>query len=201
MSDADRDKWNSRYREGAYRDRQYPSVLLEQQVPDILCHQRSASHSNTRPRALDLACGSGRNALYLARLGYQVDAVDISAEALSQARKSARGVPITWMERDLDEGLPGALRDYDLIVMIRYLDMLLVHTAAERLHPGGYLVCETHLQTTEAVAGPSTATFRSEPGALRQAAGDLDIVLYHEGITEDPDGRKVALAQLVATRT
>lgn len=201
MSDADRVKWDNRFREGAYGDRQHPSVLLEQQVPDILRHQRSTSHSSARPRALDLACGAGRNAVYLAQLGYQVDAVDISREALARARKTARGAPITWMERDLDDGLPGALRDYDLIVIIRYLDLLLVHTAAERLHQGGYLICETHLQTTEEVAGPSGDGFRAEPGALRKAASDLDIVMYDEGLSLDPDGRQVALAQLVATRS
>jgi len=200
MSTADREKWNQRFNEGAYEDRTYPSALLEQQVPDILQHQRDVPHQNTRPRALDLACGAGRNAFYLARKGYQVDAVDIAPEALARARKQGRGSPITWIERDLDDGLPGALRDYDLIVIIRYLDLLLVHSAAERLHRGGFLICEAHLQTNEAVAGPSSKAFRVKPGALREAAGDLEIVMYQEGISEDPDGQRVALAQLVAMR-
>ncbi len=200
MSAADREKWNLRFKEGAYQDRTWPAVLLEQQVPDILQHQRDVPHENTRPRALDLACGAGRNAFYLARLGYQVDAVDISTEALARARKQGRGSPITWIERDLDDGLPGALRDYDLIVIMRYLDLLLVRSAAERLHRGGYLICESHLQTQEAVAGPSSKTFRASPGELLEAAGDLEIIMYHEGLSKDPDGRRVALAQLVAMR-
>ncbi len=74
MSRSDRDKWNDRYRRGAYRERSQPSVLVKEYVPDIFASQQAANGGDGTLRALDLACGAGRNALYLARLGYGVDA-------------------------------------------------------------------------------------------------------------------------------
>lgn len=198
MSTTDRDKWQRRYREGAYAERRHPGELIKQHAPDILAQHRTSG----TPRALDLACGAGRNALYLARLGFTVDAVDISAEALTRGHDVARveGLPIHWIERDLDTGLPDTGEDYDLILIMRYLDPALVRAAGARLRPGGYLIGEVHLQTDQDVAGPRTPAFRAEPGALRAAAEGLEIVDYREGVTHDPDGDPVALARLLARR-
>jgi len=205
MSIVDRDKWNERYRAGAYADRTQPGVLVAEVVPDIVATQRGAGAApggaGAAPlRALDLACGAGRNALFLASLGYQVDALDISAEALSRGADYARsrGVTVSWLEHDLDLGLPRGLWNYDLILIMRYLDLSLVAAAAERLRAGGYLVCEAHLVTQESVIGPRDPTFRVRPGELRDAVAALDVVEYWEGLATDPDGRAVALARLVA---
>ncbi len=201
MSDADRDKWQRRYRDGAYGTRTHPSALVGEHVPGILAIQQARDGGRV-PEALDLACGAGRNAVYLARLGYRVDAVDIAREALERGEQAARaaGVRVSWICRDLDDGLPPGLGPYDLIVIVRYLDLSLVSEAAERLRPGGYLVCESHLETTAAVIGPRDPHFRAAPGALRAAASTLEIVHHWEGLTNDPDGRAVALARLVARR-
>ena len=67
MSEADRKRWNERYKAGAYGQRTHPSALLATMVEQWLPVRGGA-------RALDLACGAGRNALYLAEQGYQVDA-------------------------------------------------------------------------------------------------------------------------------
>lgn len=198
MSSNDRDKWNERYREGAYLDRIHPSALVAECVPDI-ARQGAA----TEPlRALDVACGAGRNALFLAGLGYRVDALDISAEALARGERTARdrNLDISWVEHDLDRGLPRSLRDYHLAVLMRYLDLSLVSAMAERLVPGGYLVCEAHLVTDTPVIGPRDPNFRARPGELRDAVRGLDVAEYWEGHTQDPDGRAVALARLVARR-
>jgi len=199
MSGSDRDKWNDRYRRGAYRERRHPSVLVKEYVPDIFASQQN---SGAELRALDLACGAGRNALYLARLGYRVDALDVSSEALARAEQAARAeaLPISCVVHDLDHGLPRGLRDYDLILIMRYLDLSLVASVVERLSPGGYLICEAHLASAEPVIGPRDAAFRAQPGELRAAATGLDIAEYWEGSTQDPDGRAVALARLVARR-
>lgn len=202
MSGIDRDKWDARYREGAYRDRTRPSALLTEHVPEILATQRAVAGETAPLRALDLACGAGRNALYLAGLGYQVDALDISAEALDRAERAAqdRGLQVSWMVHDLDQGLPRRLPDYDLVVVIRYLDVSLVTAAADRLRPGGSLICEAHLMSDEPVIGPRDPNFRARPGELRAAVAGLDIAEYWEGQTLDPDGRAVALVRLVAGR-
>ena len=188
MSGRDRSKWNRRYREGAYSLRPGPSALLENWVGRI-----------PPGRALDVACGAGRNALYLAAQGFQVDAVDISAEGLQRARASAQhaGLCINWMERDLDEPLRLEHR-YQLILIVRYVNLPLVRRLAGHLAPGGYLICEQHLVSDADVIGPANPAFRVKPGELQEAAGELQILQLEEALVRDPDGSTAALGRLVA---
>ena len=188
MSGKDRAKWNKRYRDGAYAQRTRPSALLESWIGRI-----------PPGRALDVACGAGRNALYLAAHGFEVDAVDISGEGLNRARASAQqsGLDVNWMERDLDEPLL-LEHSYQLILVIRYVNLPLIRSLAASLAPGGYLVCEQHLLTDADVIGPANPSFRVKPGDLQLAAGGLRIHRLEEFLVEDPDGRMAALARVVA---
>ena len=188
MSNADRKKWNDRYRTGAYQERDRPSEFLTRWLPQI-----------SSGRALDVACGAGRNAFYLAEAGFTVDAVDVSGEGLACAKASAcdRGITVNWIELDLDTGIPGDDR-YDLILMIRYVNPALLASLPERLRPGGYLLCEEHLVTTAEVIGPENPRFRVQPGELEKAASQMHVVFCEETLHADPDGRSVALARLVA---
>ncbi|MDH3641327.1 MAG: methyltransferase domain-containing protein [Gammaproteobacteria bacterium] len=190
MSKADREKWDRRYAQGAFAERSHPNAFLEQWVPDL-----------PLGRALDIACGAGRNSLFLAAAGYTVDALDISAEALARAAASAehRGLQINWIERDLDSGLPDAGL-FDLIIMLRYVNLPLLCTLGDRLNPGGHLVVEEHLATDADVIGPRSSRFRVEPGDLASAADGLRVRHCDELLSTDPDGRPVALARLVACR-
>lgn len=168
-------------------------------MPEILAQQLDAKTSNEPLRALDIACGAGRNSFYLADLGYQVDAIDVSAEGLNRARAkcSDHHASIRWIEHDLDEGLPADLPLADLIVIIRYLDLDMVRAALRQVRPGGFVLCEVHLATEQVVAGPSGAAFRAAPSALFDAAIGLEIISYWEGVTRDPDQAVVAVARLV----
>ncbi len=188
MSAADREKWDERYRLGAYVDRVHPSAWLERWLPDV-----------TPGRALDVPCGAGRNAIFLASQGFSVTGIDISDVALARAEATAgaRGLSVEWLRRDLDTG-HGVTGTFDLIVMIHYVDLGLIQDLAGHLAPGGHLIVELHLETDRAVGGPQDPAFRVAPGALRDAAGHLDILSYSEEIVEDPDGRTVALARLAA---
>ena len=82
--------------------------------------------------------------------------------------------------------------------MIHYVDLALIRNLVDLLTPGGHLIVELHLATDREVAGPKDPAFRVAPGALKDAAGQLDIVGYSEEVMEDPDGRTVALARLAA---
>jgi hypothetical protein len=68
------------------------------------------------------------------------------------------------------------------------------------LRAGGVLVCEQHLRSETPVAGPGSESFRLARGELAQSATGLRILHSYEGPSVDPDGRNVALAQLVAAR-
>lgn len=193
MSTAERDKWDARYRDGAYEGRAHPTALLAQWLPQL-----------PRGRALDVACGAGRNALFLAANGFAVTALDISAVALARGQRSAeeRGLDVTWLCADLDENPATALPagTFDLIVWVRYVHRTLMPALAARLAPGGILLCEQHLASAAPVAGPTTAGFRLTPGELERSVAGLTPLHTYEGPVVDPDGRDVALAQLVARR-
>ncbi len=94
MSEAEREKWDRRYADGDYRPRSWPSPFLESWLDRF-----------PKGRALDVACGAGRNALRVAETGFDVDAVDISEVAISQGQAEAeqRGLDLNWMVSDLDD--------------------------------------------------------------------------------------------------
>ncbi|MCY3729990.1 MAG: class I SAM-dependent methyltransferase [Rhodospirillaceae bacterium] len=200
MSDSDKARWDERYRTGAYAARSHPSAVLTEWLPQLELRQAVRT-------ALDVACGIGRNALYLASRGWQVHAVDISEVALARLgeRADEKNLPITRFQADLealgrraDRFLTAA--QYDLVLMIRYTNLPLLDVLQSVLRKGGYLIVEEHLLTDEAVAGPKNPDFRVAPGALKAAAAGLEVVAYREGLIDDPDGRPVALAQLIARR-
>lgn len=189
MSAAERDKWDARYRDGAYEGRSHPTALLATWLPHL-----------PRGRALDVACGAGRNALFLAASGYEVTALDISVVGLERGRRTAaeRGLTVDWLCADLDDperALPGGR--FNLIVWARYVHPRLMPYLIARLASGGALLCEQHLMTDEPVAGPTSGGFRLAPGELARSATGLRIEHSYEGLVVDPDGRSVALAQLI----
>jgi SAM-dependent methyltransferase len=188
MSDADRARWDERYREGAYQARTHPSAFLEQQVGTL-----------RGGLALDLACGAGRNAIYLASLGWQVEGWDISTEALARAAARAKehGLEILWQPCDLDQAKLPRSR-YDLIVQVRYVNRELASAIADALKPGGVYLCEQHLVTDREVVGPSNPAFRMAPGELRESVVGLCIESYREEYVADPDGRPAALVRMLA---
>ena len=198
LSQQDRIKWDEKYRAGAYAGRDHPTRLLAEWVPQA-----------NRGRALDVACGAGRNSVFLAVQGYLVDAVDISAAGLECARRSAetRGVHVHWIEADLETGAASALPSgpYDLIVMVRYVNRSLYPLLLERLADDGIFLCEEHLKSEEDVIGPANPAYRLSPNELRRSVTAVatrrdEVLYYREGRVTDPDGREAALAQLVLRR-
>jgi SAM-dependent methyltransferase len=194
VSAAERDKWDARYRDGAYESRTHATALLAEWLPRL-----------PRGRALDVACGAGRNSLFLAANGFSVTALDISRVALERGRSAAaeRSLDVEWLCADLDEDLARALPagPFDLIVWVRYVHRALMPQLIARLAVGGALVCEQHLQTDQPVAGPTSREFRLAPGEVRRSAQSLHIQYEYEGLAVDPDGRSVALVQLIGTKT
>ena len=191
VAEADREKWDQRYAEGSYRSRTYPSPFLVERLAEL-----------PRGRALDLACGAGRNALCLAEAGYEVEAVDISGVAVARARATARerGLDVDWGVADLDDFTPPTGR-YDLITVIRYTNRAMMERLPDGLTEGGMLLVEHHLLTSERVAGPTSHAFRLAPNELIDLFhGRLRILFHDERIAPDPDGQRVALVRFLGCR-
>ena len=190
MSDADRQRWDAKYAAGKYAERKHPSALLEAWIDRL-----------PRGRALDVACGLGRNAIHLAAHGYAVDAMDVSGVALAgaRARACAAGVEVNWIETDLEQP-DVACGAYDVIVVARFLDRPLIPRLIDALRPGGHVVYDHHCITSADVGGPTSHRFRARPNELLDRFRVLRVLFYEEGITTDPDGSRMALARLVACR-
>ncbi len=195
MSKADQAKWNERYRSGAFAERTHPSALLEAWLsrlpPGCGC---------SRGRALDLACGAGRNSLFLARHGFEVTGIDVSSEGLKRAAASTEreGLKVTWIRHDLDDGLTVS-GPFDVICLFRYFNPDVIRRLPSLLATDGILMVEEHLATDQPVAGPANPAFRVQSGELRDLLPDLEVLHQEEGIITDPDGRQVAIARLIGS--
>ncbi len=147
-------------------------------------------------RALDLACGCGREAVYLASWGWQVTAVDVLPDAIVRARDlagrcAAAIEPIDWVVADLERGgaptklgfvVPGdSPRRFDLIVGFRYLHRPLITRLAEWLVPGGSVVWETFTTLHRQRHGkPASDAHVLRPGELPTLLSGLDIRHHSE---------------------
>lgn len=184
----DRDYWNDRYRDADFELPGSAAPLLARSVdwlPD--------------GRALDVATGTGRNALFLAERSYEVDAVDVSDEALATARDRAddRGVSVNWIQADLD-GHPLATDAYDVVVVTFYHALDRLPDLKDALAPGGVLLYEHHLRADpSADRGPSDDRHRVRSNDLLRACLDLTVLHYAER-TRVRDGRRSAVAAVAA---
>ncbi len=194
---SEREKWNRRYRESG------PEAFGEEPTP-WLVENLSSLPPSAGGRALDLACGYGRNTLYLARLGYAVDAVDVSDVAVDHLRGIAgrEGLDVEVRRADLraEPRLPAGR--YQVALNFRYLDRRLFAPLAESLAPGGVLLFETFTRADAAISGRSfPPELLLAEGELRDAFPTLTTLAYREVLVEDRSrcGQR-AVASLVARR-
>jgi len=142
---------------------------------------------------LDLACGHGRHARYLAGRGYTVTAVDRDAGVLASLA-GVRGV--RTVQADL-EGAPWPFEGaaFDGVVVADYLHRPLFDALAASLAPGGVLAYETFMQGNQRYGRPSNPDFLLRPGELADAwRGRLEVVAFEQGRVERP---KVAVVQRI----
>lgn len=155
---------------------------------------RHAQSIPARGKVLDLACGSGRHARFLAGLGYPVLAVDRDARALAGV-STIKG--ITTRQLDLEgEEWPLAGQVFDGIVVTNYLWRPRLPDVLALLAPGGVLIYETFMVGNAAYGKPSNPAFLFQAGELRQlaAAAGLREVDYAEGYVASP---KPAMRQAI----
>ncbi len=152
-------------------------------------------------RALDVACGDGRNALYLARLGFEVDAIDVSDVAIDALRAAAdeRSLAIEPRVVDLERESPEAAA-YDVVVNFNYLQRDLFGALEQALRPGGWLVFETFGRAHLDELGKSmNEAYVLGDNELLHAFPELRVRHYREGVVAGPAGPR-GVASLVARR-
>lgn len=171
MSTADAAKWDTRHRDAgaiASHLRLPPSAFVDH-----------VAHLPQSGRALELACGRGSEALWLADRGLRYFGVDVSPVAIELARLSAEEAGLSdrceFEVHDLDDGLPGG-PEVDLLLCHRFRDERLDREIIERIKPGGVLAISV---LSEVGRGPGP--FRARPGELREAFDAMEVLAEVEG--------------------
>ena len=144
---------------------------------------------------LDVACGSGRHARLLARMGFEVEAVDRDIALFADPPAG-----VTLLQADLEAGpWPYAGRRFAGIVVANYLHRPLLPVLVEALDPSGVLVYETFARGNERFGKPSNPDFLLAPGELLEAVrGKLRVIAYEDRVVDEP--RPAAIQRLAARR-
>ena len=174
MSEQDKKKWDAKYikKSELLRPRDASEVLRR-----YACRGEGMS-------ALDLACGAGRNSIYLAQERYEVDAVDIADIALDALRVDAmqRGLAeyINPVLQDLDDYTPQH-EAYDLIVMSNFLDRALLERTKAGLKRDGLYIVETYMDDLINEKKDSNVDNLLKKEELKMLFDDgFDVVYYDE---------------------
>lgn len=149
-------------------------------------------------RVLDVAMGSGRNAIYLSKLGFDVEGVDMSPKAVDIALELARkaGVTIKAQVSDLEEGYLIEKDAYEVIMCFNYLQRSLIPQIKDGLKKGGMVVYETFIVDQAHFGKPKNPDYLLEHNELLDIFRDFWCLRYREGIVKGPK----AIASIIAQK-
>jgi len=188
---SDQKRWDKRFREKEFAFGKEANPFLRRHIRLL-----------PKGKALDIAAGEGRNAVFLAQHGFDVDVVDISEMGLKKARKFAQemGVKIHTVLSDLDTYQIEKER-YDLIADFYFLRRSLIPKIKKGLKKGGRVIFETYIleHRNLATSGPKQAKYFLKPNELLKLFNGFRVLRYREGIFKE-GGRKKAVASLIAEK-
>jgi rhodanese-related sulfurtransferase len=163
-------------------------------------------HFGLLPRglALDLAMGEGRNAIYLATRGFDVDGVDADPVRVARARAASRqlGAPIRAMVANLEDGTFGIpCEGYAVIIVFNFLHRPLFAEIRDGVVPGGVVVYQTYTVEQARLGRPTHPDHLLNPGELREEFAEWDVLTYREETAPERSGGRVrAVAGIVARK-
>jgi tellurite methyltransferase len=183
----DKRKWDNRY-------------TNDSAITDAAALLRENAHLLNGGKALDVAMGTGSNAVLLAAHGFEVEGVDISSVAVTSVRQHAEknGLAITAIEADLTN-YQIQERAYDVIVDFYYLDRNIIPQLKQGLKTGGLIFFETYTEEQRRFGGISNPDYLLKPNELLFSFLDYFIISYHERIVTESHGSK-AIASLIAQK-
>jgi SAM-dependent methyltransferase len=170
MTAGDAEKWNAIYASGGHTRETPVKVLAE------FAHLLPQTGT-----ALDLACGRGANALFLAGRGLRVDAWDISGEAITGLKNKADNLHLKLQTRvcDVTEEPPKP-HSFDVIVVSYFLDRKIMPAIIRALKENGLLFYQTFIRERIDDSGPRNGEYRLGENELLQLCRDLHIIYYRE---------------------
>jgi SAM-dependent methyltransferase len=189
--------WNARYDTSELIWKGEPNQFLPPEVEGL-----------APGRAVDLACGEGRNAVWLATRGWDVTGVDFAGVGLAKAEQLAaeKGVTGTWITADATSWDPPHTYDLVIVFYLQLVDAELVatlrHVAAVTAAGGTVLVVGHHVDNLDrGYGGPTSRAVLHDPQRISELLGEwgLDIVRAEmvERLVDTADGERIALDSLV----
>lgn len=182
--------WNERYSRGEH--------IIKEPMPLLV---RVAGELKSG-RALDLACGTGRHAIFLAERGWKVVAVDASHVGIEIAREVARvhNVDVDWRVADLERGeFEIETEAYDLVCVFYYLQRDLFPKIRAGVKPGGLAIAAIHMVDDSSEIKPMNPNFLLHPGELRAEFSGWEILHDYEGSPSE-EGHQRRTAEIVAKK-
>lgn len=174
MANEDKIKWDKKYTNNPQ--------LLEERSPSKKLE--SVIELTSGKKALDIACGSGKNSIYLAKNGFNIDAYDISQIALDTL--NSRGYnTINTKLIDLDSFTP-ELNNYDLIVQTNFLDRELIPKLLKSLKENGLLFIETYMDHPSNTKPNSNPTFLLQKDELKFFVANGFKLIDYDEFDNDP---------------
>ena len=191
QSPSPKEKWESRYKAAGFEPNRQPVPFLVRAVGEL------------KPRrALCLAAGAGRNAVFLAEQGWTVTAVDISPAGLAWCRRLAeeRGVEVETIAADLLSFDAGVER-WDLVTNLYFHEPALFPSVRAALKSGGHFLFQTYAKAQARLGwGPSNPGHLVDPEELWQSFADWDLLKFGEAENEVESGRREAVVELLARK-
>jgi SAM-dependent methyltransferase len=188
---ADQKRWDERFKGKEFAFGKEANPFLKRHIALL-----------PKGKALDIATGEGRNAIFLAQNGFDVEAVDISKMGLRKARKLAKemGVKIHTFYADLDT-YQIKKGQYDLIANFYFLKRSLIQKIKKGLRKGGRVIFETYLleHRNLGTGGPKQAKYFLKSNELLRLFDGFRILRYREGIFRQ-GGKRRAIASLIAEK-
>jgi len=182
----ERERWNANYASRVHTHEDCPHPFLRQHLALL-----------PRGRTLELAMGEGHNAIFLARQGFSVTGIDISAVAVKRALQLSQeaGVAVDAKCMDLRTTILPA-DSYDIVACFYYLQRSLFPQVVNALKPGGMVIYETFTGEQAQYGQPTNPDYLLQPNELLEAFRALRIRVYRDVVLEGPK----AVASLIGEK-
>ena len=174
MANEDKIKWDKKY--------ENTPKLLEDRNPSKKLE--SLIQLTSGKQALEIACGTGRNSIYLAKNGFNVDAYDIAQIALDKLNSYGYNTINTKLA-DLDD-FEAIENNYDLIVQTNFLDRKLIPKLLSSLKQNGLLFIETYMDHPSNTKPNSNPDFLLQKGELKSFVSDRFKVIDYDEFDNEP---------------